>query len=96
MLSLGKKSFKKLLQLTHIENDKKDSKMVTTKTPENFQPYSLCGWNTFNRELENYLSGIKGIPGVPLVYIIHKEQPDAVPLALPNDENQQLIRQAPL
>jgi len=47
-----------------IENDEKDSKMAMTKTPENFQLYSLHGWNTFNRELENYLSGIKGISGV--------------------------------
>jgi len=54
-----------------IENNEKDSKMVTSKIPKKFQLYSLPGWNTFNRELKTYLAGIKGISGVPLIYIIH-------------------------
>jgi len=63
-----------------IENDEKDSKTVTTKVPEKFQLYLLCGWNTFNRELKNYLAGIKGISGVPLTYVIRKDAADDTPL----------------
>jgi len=63
-----------------IENDEKDSKMVMPKIPKKFQLYSLCSWNTFNRELKNYLAGIKGISGVPLTYMIRKDAADGAPL----------------
>jgi len=70
----------------------KDSK---TKAPEKFQPHSLRGWTQFNRDLQNYLASIRGISGVPLSYVIRKEEYSDV---APPDEDavEQLVRLAPL
>jgi len=86
-VEFGQDKLQEAVTAYHIDNDKKDSKVVMVKTSKKFQPYLLCRWNTFNRELENHLSRIKGISGVPLIYVICKDQPDGVPLVLPNDEN---------
>jgi len=64
------------------------------KAPDKFQPHSLRGWSSFNRDLENYLSGLRGISGVPLIYVIREER--AI-VAMPGgDDIDQLIRLAPL
>jgi len=49
----------------------KDSK---TTAPDKFQPHSLRGWTQFNWDLQNYLASIWGIAGVPLSYVIWKEE----------------------
>jgi len=43
---------------------------LKTKAPETFQPHSLHGWTSLNRDLENYLTSQRGILGVPLIYVI--------------------------
>jgi len=64
------------------------------KAPDKFQPHSLRSWSSFNRDLENYLSGLRGISGVPLIYVIREER--AI-VAMPGgDDIDQLIRLAPL
>jgi len=45
-----------------------------TTAPDKFQPHSLHGWTQFNRDLQNYLASIRGISGVPLSYVIRKEE----------------------
>jgi len=45
-----------------------------TKTPEKFQPHSLCGWTCLNHKLENYLMSLRGILCMPLIYMIRKEE----------------------
>jgi len=64
------------------------------KAPNKFQPHSLWGWSSFNRDLENYLSGLRGISGVPLIYVIREER--AVVGAHVEDDIDELIRLAPL
>ncbi len=49
----------------------KDAK---TTALDKFQPHSLHGWTQFNRDLQNYLASIRGISGVPLCYVIRKEE----------------------
>jgi len=50
------------------------NKDLKTKAPDKFQPHSLCGWTQFNRDLLNYLLSIRGVSGVPLSYVIWKEE----------------------
>ena len=70
----------------------KDAK---TTAPEKFQPHSLRGWTQFNRDLQNYLASIRGISGVPLSYVIRKEEySDIAPPG--EDAVEQLVRLAPL
>jgi len=64
------------------------------KAPDKFQPHSLRGWSSFNRDLENYLSGLRGISGVPLIYVIREER--AVVGAHVEDDIDKLICLAPL
>jgi len=76
------------------EIEKKDDD-AKAKVPDKFQPHTLRGWNTFNRELHKYLSSILGVTGVPLVYVICKDPLD--PNAQhPTNPKQLLITQAPL
>ena len=66
-----------------------------TKAPETFQPHSLCSWTSLNRDLENYLASLRGILGVPLIYVIQKEENNNV--APPGEDAiQELVRLAPL
>jgi len=66
-----------------------------TKAPEKFQLHSLRGWTSLNRDLENYLASLRGISGVPLVYVIRKEAMNHV--APPGEDAiQELVRLAPL
>jgi len=78
---------------TYEDMDKfKDSK---TTAPEKFQPHSLRGWTQFNRDLQNYLASIRGISGVPLCYVIRKEEFSDV--AVPGEDAvEEVIRLAPL
>jgi len=55
---------------------------------------TLRGWNTFNRELENYLASIRGTSGIPLVYVIRKPHNPTDPV--PTNATQRLIWEAPL
>ena len=41
-----------------------------TKAPETFQPHSLRSWTSLNHDLENYLASLRGISGVPHIYMI--------------------------
>jgi len=41
---------------------------------DQFQLHSLCGWTSFNYDLQNYLASMQGISGVPLSYVIWKEE----------------------
>ena len=68
---------------------KKRQKMQRLSLPKKFQSHSLCGWSTFNCDLENYLSGLRGIVGVPLIYVICKDWPMSE--TQPEDEVEQLI-----
>jgi len=66
-----------------------------TKAPEKFQPNSLRGWTSLNRELENYLGSLRGLSGIPLIYVIREKETDDV--APPGEDTiQELIRLAPL
>jgi len=78
---------------TYEDMDKfKDSK---TTAPDKFQPHSLRGWTQFNRNLQNYLASIRGISGVPLSYVIQKEEySDIAPPG--EDAVEEMIRLAPL
>jgi len=58
----------------------KDANNTVAKAPDKFTPHSLRGWNTFNRELENYLSSICGLSRMPLIYIICKDSEPNAPL----------------
>ena len=49
----------------------KDTDDATSHVPDKFSPHSLRGWNNFNTQLKNYLSSIRGLSGIPLVYVIH-------------------------
>ncbi len=70
----------------------KDSK---TTASDKFQPHSLCGWTQFNRDLQNYLSSMRGISSVTLSYVIQKEESlDMAPLG--EDQVEELIHLAPL
>jgi len=40
------------------KEERKEKEEATTKVPDKFSPHMLRGWNTFNHELENYLSSI--------------------------------------
>jgi len=62
--------------------------------PNKFQPHSLHGWSSFNCNLENYLSGLHSILGVPLIYIIREER--AVVGVQVEDKINELIHLAPL
>jgi len=70
----------------------KDSK---TTAPDKFQPHSLRGWTSFNRDLQNYLASIRGLSGIPLSYVIRKEESSNV-APLGEDGVEELIRLAPL
>jgi len=60
-----------------------------------FQPHSLHGWTSLNRDLENYLTSLRGISGVPLIYVIRKEENNNV--APPGEDIiQELVHLAPL
>jgi len=76
------------------ELETKAAEATKARIPEKFSPHSLRGWNTFNRELEAYLSNVRGITGVPLLYVIRKDVDPVAPL--PADPKQALIAQAPL
>jgi len=66
-----------------------------TQAPDKFQPHSLHGWTSFNRDLENYLASLRGILGVPLIYVIRKEENNNV--APPGEDAiQELVHLAPL
>jgi len=70
----------------------KDSK---TTAPEKFQPHSLHGWTQFNCDFQNYLVSIQGISGVPLCYVIQKEE--SLDVAPPGEDAvEEMIRLAPL
>jgi len=75
------------------EVELKEANDMTVKVPEKFSPHTLRGWNTFNRELEAYLSNIHGLSGVPLLYVIRKDPDPNAPA--PTDPKQILIAQAP-
>jgi len=62
--------------------------------PNKFQPHSLHGWSSFNHDLENYLSGLCGVLGVPLIYVNWEER--AVVGAHIEDDINKLIHLAPL
>jgi len=51
-----------------------------TKAPEKFQPSSLHRWTSLNWELENYLDSLRGILGVPLLYVIREKEMNEVTL----------------
>jgi len=69
----------------------KDAKMTT---PDKFQPHSLRSWTQFNRDLQNYLASIRGISGVPLCYVIRKQE--FLEVAPPGkDAVEEMIRLAP-
>jgi len=70
----------------------KDSKTTALKK---FQPHSLRGWTQFNCDLQNYLASIWGISGVPLCYVIWKEEFLDVAV-LGKDAIEEMIRLAPL
>jgi len=79
-----------------LKTKSKEAKMLeaTTKPPNKLLPHTLRGWNTFNWELKNYLADVKGVTGVPLIYVIKKEQQGGE--QEPVDTLQKLIWQAPL
>jgi len=54
------------------EEKRKDANAATVEVPTKFQPHTLCGWNTFNCDLENYLASIHGSSSIPLIYVICK------------------------
>ncbi len=76
------------------EEKRKDADAATVEVPTKFQPHTLRGWNTFNRELENYLASIRGTSGIPLVYVIRKLHNPTDPV--PTNATQRLIWEAPL
>ena len=43
------------------ELETKAAEATKARIPEKFSPHSLRGWNTFNRELQAYLSSVQGI-----------------------------------
>jgi len=49
-----------------------------SKAPEKFQPSSLQGWTSLNWELENYLSSLRGVSGIPLIYVIQEKETNNV------------------
>jgi len=83
----------KAVQDYRAEVEQKEADDTTAKVPDKFSPHTLRGWNTFNRELEAYLSNIRGLSGVPLLYVIRKDPDPNAPL--PTDPKQILIAQAP-
>jgi len=83
----------KAVQEYRAEVELKEANDTTVKVLDKFSPHSLRGWNTFNRELEAYLSHIRGLSGMPLLYVIRKD-PDPNAPAL-TDPKQVLIAQAP-
>jgi len=89
----GENELTKAISDYQAEQELKDADETAAKVPDKFSPHSLRGWNTFNRELEAYLSSIRGITGVPLLYVIRKDQDPAAPP--PTDPKQILIAQAP-
>jgi len=90
----GKEQLTKCVAEYKSEVEKKEDDLKA-KVPDKFQPHSLRGWNTFTRELHKYLSSIKGVTGVPLVYVIRKDPPDPS-VAVSTDPKHILIAQAPL
>jgi len=90
----GEEQMTKSIQQYMAEEEMKDADDTVAKAPDKFAPHSLQGWNTFNRELENYLSSIRGLSGVPLIYVIRKDSGLNAPL--PTDPTQIRIAQAPL
>jgi len=49
--------------ITHYqaELEMKAAEVTKARIPEKFSPHSLHGWNTFNQELQAYLSSVQGI-----------------------------------
>jgi len=83
----------KVLQDYWAKVELKEADDTMVKVLDKFSPHSLRGWNTFNRELEAYLSHIHGLSSVPLLYIIRKGPDPNVPA--PTNPKQVLIAQAP-
>jgi len=86
---------KELIHALEAYKDMEKFKDTKTTAPKKFQPHSLHGWMQFNCDLQNYLVSIRGISGVPLCYVIRKEEFSDV--AVPGEDAvEEVIRLAPL
>jgi len=91
----GQYELKESIKALEAYEDMDKYKDPKTTAPEKFQPHSLRGWTQFNHDLQNYLASIRGILGVPLSYIIRKEEySDVAPPS--EDAVEELVRLAPL
>jgi len=66
----GKNELEMAVIKYRAKEERKVKEEAAAKVPDKFSPHTLRGWNTFNQELENYLSSIRGASGVPLVYVL--------------------------
>jgi len=84
-----------LIKALEAYKDMDKFKDAKTTALDKFQPHSLHGWTQFNWDLQNYLASIRGISGVPLCYVIWKEEfLEAAPPG--KDAVEEMIRLAPL
>jgi len=91
----GQYKLEESIKALEVFKEVKKNKDSKTKAPDKFQPHSLWGWTQFNQDLLNYLLSIRGISGVPLSYIIRKEE-HLVVAPQGEDGVKELIQLAPL
>jgi len=70
----GQYELEESIKALEAYEDMEKFKDAKTTAPDKFQLHSLHGWTQFNHDLQNYLASIWGISGVPLCYIIRKEE----------------------
>jgi len=78
-----------------VHEDLKKARNSKTNTPEKLQLSSLHGWTSLNWEIENNLRSLRGISGIPLIYVIWGKEMNNVVLP-EEDAIQELICLAPL
>jgi len=91
----GQYKLKECIKVLEAYKDMDKFKDSKTTALDKFQLHSLHGWTQFNWDLQNYLASIQSIAGVPLSYIIWKEE--FLDIAPPGEDGvEELICLAPL
>ena len=76
------------------EETGKDADKDAAKKPDEFEGKD---WNRFHKAIDAYLSFLKGETGIPLIYVIWKEDhPPTIETIYANDRYGELIARAPL